>query len=627
MKVSTRTSKRYTWSATIFTILGLAACGGGGDDSQQSSDAATYSSPLSASGEESYNVSGLRLIPDKFLESEPEQLPGHDNNSSTNEDPTESNEVSKRTILSAVVIKSDKSMNGLASQTSPTISAEDIAAADVAMEKGFDSVAKYSIGQLGTDLGPGGLAITNRALTSAHKVPLIGIASTGIPKLDVLYVRAGSISVKQLLNSAVFKQAVAKNTPIIIEREAVGRIAYENLLINVFGFAPKSTNALLMRSDGEKNQSWEAFPLDDDAPDANSSATTPTSQAQYTINLEALASILRGKQILDAASASTKSLIDEMEVQAAVSAAGTAKPIVWGKYVVGQGVNAGDLFPWADDSWILNPKRNYSWEIKGSVCSDALPCGSYGSSVKSITASNTKLDNVVWWDVWNICGEAGSTGSGFCETSYKKSIKMIKGKQYQDAGEVGVTITAGGEGGIPFIAKAKFETAVTVKGTITRTWHSSQETTFEATNNVRVKEGNMVRFGTGDWSIVVTKQLFGRHERREKIGPVKFMWPQEWSMHHSGYCNNMPILDKSSWKNNRYNYMWKLPPKGSYFERHVFNTWCPSYWNGNYRSKPSKQTMKLFGVKKWVICKQVDLACIRKYNSKDMKSLEGVFPL
>lgn len=496
------------------------------------------------------------------------------------------------------------------------------AKAETVTDEGFDAAASYTVGLLTDDLGPAGLAISNRKKSSVKRMALKGDGAKAAATLptDVLYIRAGSISPNDVLKSPIFKQAVAQNKGILVEREAIGRTAYEHLLLNVFNFAPLGTNALLLRSDGDNNESWEAFVVEQDefsagngeddtsADKANGRlATKPAEGNSYKIDLNAIASVLKGKEISNVSKAGTAGGLS----MAAPQSKTAVKPIIWGRYLIAQVTH-----PKTGAAWVVNPHAGYKWERQADICSRT-PCGGYGSTAVSYTVRDVNMTDIVWWDAWVYCGETGPIDKNVrCDTGYKKSLKKISGYTEKVGTELGVSLTTEGEVGIPFVAKAKTSVSVNAKGTYSKTFYHQTETTYETSYNIRIRGGYQARFGRGNWSATVGKWLTGRHERTRPVGPPATldvsMWIDDsWSDQPHGCVN----LD----------YRWREDVGDE--TRKFYRVSCPSTWNPNYQVRARLQRMKTFGVMKWAICKQNDVKCKNKYQSNDMESLERAFPL
>jgi hypothetical protein len=408
-----------------------------------------------------------------------------------------------------------------------------VAKAEVAMTQGFDAAAIYTVGLLTSDLGPAGQAIINRKNSTVKQMALIGggVGTAATLPADILYMRAGSINPKDVLSSPIFKQAVAQNRPILVEREALGRTAYENLLWNVFNFAPYGTNAVLLRSDGDNNESWEAFVVEEDDTDGNgaddSENDTPVKEANirsaktgnYRIDMNAIASIVKGQEIMGTAKTfESKNLGVEAPVFATA-----IKTKISGKYLWAQQVWVnGQLNP--QKPWIINP-YTWAWEQPGNACVTKGPCGAYGNTAVTYNVWGADLANIACWDDWVYCGETGPVDTNvFCETGYKKSVKKITGYTQTVGAELGLSVTAEGEVSIPFVAKTKIATTVSTKASYGKTWYDQKETTYETSYNTRIKGGYQARFGRGDWSAYVSKWLTGRHERKGYVGATE-LWP------------------------------------------------------------------------------------------------------
>jgi hypothetical protein len=501
------------------------------------------------------------------------------------------------------------------------------------MDDGFDAAATYTVGLLTGELGPAGVAISRRIGSATRQMAVAANEpeTSARPPIDVLYVRAGSLTPKELLRSPAFKRAVAQRTAILIEREAWGRSRYEELLFSMFSFQPSNTNAVLVRSQGEKNESWEVFLIEEEKEKSSASSTGVNA---YSIDLNSIASVLQGHEIMREAD---ESRLEEVNLDVPIFPARAGRQ-AWGRYHLRQGrvfVRAAPgaeqvLFERNGDVLVVDPATGLV-DSRADACSSSQVCGSYGSSSESFSRRGpATLVNVQWWDNWTLCGPPTgnpppTTGGPRCGTGFKRAVKQIRGYTESVGVEAGISVAAEFEAGIPFIVKTKTIVNVSSKATYNKTFYNQTETTYEQEDNVVIPAGYQARFGRGNWTARVSRNIAGRHERKLPLGPptiqslgadIPWWFSQREYFRHG--CWDLvgswgPPFNSPSDPQGRVEEMWSGTVN------------CPSQWNRNFSQTARTQFLRTFGVNVWAICKQTDMTCINRYSNGRL--LPRAFPL
>ncbi len=383
---------------------------------------------------------------------------------------------------------------------------------------------------------------------------------------SMIYADAASLDTKNADKMAVLALARDQGIPVVLEGNAGG--ALKQVTEGIFHFSGEQ-QGYLIRPLPNTDGGFSVVSLDRSSTEDASAANMQT-LSQKPLGNSATPAWLR--QTLAPAALSSQDVLPENPNNKLLTSQGIA-PTFWVTQFVYGNTGFG-LF-----------NKNYSI----GACSAQNPCTNYSQSHPFKNFSAPIFQNAKWYGNWTICGGNAVDLNNKCNASYINSKISTVGSSDTLGFSVGTEVSGTVSGGSLTGLFVNLDASVKVSGEVRydHSWERSKTSIFTTIDGISITQGYRARFGQGDYKLNYVSGLDGRYERNSNM----YFTPTG----SAPGCTKARVSDGV-------NFACAL----------TYDPTDIKLYAGN---------LVTLGARVWAICKNVDVACLRDWDSIDVQDL------